>query len=426
MIRSLSKIYFSLLILSPLVPQFNTADVIAADYIALNIIALFGVIILISSGKNDLSGDLKFKLPLILLFAFLLVSLLSIFYSVNKVTSIVSLIKILVVVVHLYLIYALRIYKIISINYILFICSAFLLIEIFYSLYPLYNEILPVRKYEYRFSQFLIGITGNRNITAASIVLKIPLVMLYLFRLNKKYLKYLLGALLIFAITNLFFLSSRAALLSLVLILTLYYSHTLPEFIREKSFKFFLKRIFLLSVIIISSYVYFSYNIVENDRASIQSRVSSISSTDESATQRLRFYRQAFEYFINNPVNPVGLGNWKLYSVKMDKDKINSYIVPYVVHNDFLEALVETSVIGLILYSGFFLILIYMIYGLYLKQKEFKLKTEILLVGMALLCYLVDANLNFPLYRPIMQVNLLIVITLVLSYYNLMSDEKNA
>ena len=87
MIRSLSKIYFSLLILSPLVPQFNTADVIAADYIALNIIALFGVIILISSGKNDLSGDLKFKLPLILLFAFLLVSLLSIFYSVNKVTS---------------------------------------------------------------------------------------------------------------------------------------------------------------------------------------------------------------------------------------------------------------------------------------------------------------------------------------------------
>ena len=122
----------------------------------------------------------------------------------------------------------------------------------------------------------------------------------------------------------------------------------------------------------------------------------------------------------------MGLGNWKLYSVKMDKDKINSYIVPYVVHNDFLEALVETSVIGLILYSGFFLILIYMIYGLYLKQKEFKLKTEILLVGMALLCYLVDANLNFPLYRPIMQVNLLIVITLVLSYYNLMSDEKNA
>ncbi len=425
MIKSLPKIYFSLLVLSPLVPRFDTADVIAADYIALTIIAIFGVLILIIQ-KETISSDIKFKAPLILIFSFLIISLISISFSLNKVTALISFIKLLVIVVHLYLIYALRIYKLLSINHILSLCSVLLLIEIFYSLYPLYNEILPVRKYEYRFSSFLTGIEGNRNITAASIVLKIPLVMLYFFRSNNNYLKYLLGTLLIFAITNIFFLSSRAALLSLLLVLAVYYSHTILEFIREKNFKFFIKRIFLLFAIIASSYIYFSYNILENNRASIQSRVSSISSTDESATQRLRFYRQAFGYFIEFPLKPVGLGNWKLYSIDLDKDKIYSYVIPYVVHNDFLEILVETSLIGFLLYSGFFLILIYMIYGLYLKQKDFNIKTEILLVGMALFCYLVDANLNFPLYRPLMQVNLLLVITLVLSYFNLMSDEKNA
>lgn len=425
MIKSLSKIYFSLLVLSPLVPRFDAVDVIAADYVALNMIAILGVVILISSGKIGINGNFIIKLPLVLLFTFLLVSLFSIPFSINKTTSFVSLIKTFVIVVNLYLIYALKIYQVLSLNYMLLICSIFLFLEVVYSSFPLYNEILPVRKYEYKFSTFLVGISGNRNITAASLVLKIPLVMLYIFRLNNKYLKYLLGILLLLAITNIFFLSSRAALLSLLLILTFYYSHTIFEFAKSKSFRFFIRRIISFSAIILASYIFFSYNIVENDRSSLQSRVSSISSTDESATQRLRFYKQAIGYFFTNPLKPVGLGNWKLYSIKLDKDRIDSYIVPYVVHNDFLEILVETSLIGFLLYSGFFFVLLYMIYGLYIKQKEFDDKTEILLVGMALLAYLVDANLNFPLYRPLMQINLIFIVTLVLSYYNSNSDEKN-
>ena len=69
----------------------------------------------------------------------------------------------------------------------------------------------------------------------------------------------------------------------------------------------------------------------------------------------------------------------------------------------------------------------YIILKLFFKQKEFKDKVEIIMLGATLTCYLVDANLNFPLYRPIMQVNLLILITLILSYYNksFLLDEKN-
>lgn len=427
MVKSLSKVYFSLLIFSPFIPQLNAADVIAMDYIALNITAIFGILILISSGKLDFKHNLRFKLPLLLLFLFLVVSTLSIFFSINKVTSFVSLIKLFVIVVHLYLIYALKIYKIISVNFILTSCSIFLLLEVFESMYPLFNEILPVRKYEYRFSTYLIGITGNRNITAASIVLKIPLVLIYLFRVKKLLSRLILGSIIAFAVACLFFLSSRAGLLSLSLILIVFFLNTLIQLVKEKDIILFFKRNLLLTISIATSFIFFNSNIADNDRSSIQSRVSSISSTDESATQRLRFYGQAINYFLQNPYTPVGLGNWKLYSIKLDKDRINSYIVPYVVHNDFLEILVETSLLGVVFYSGFFLVLFFMIYGLYFKQKEFEDKTEILLLGTALISYLVDANLNFPLYRPIMQVNLLLIITLILNLYNFnfFRNEKN-
>jgi O-antigen ligase len=427
MIKSLSKIYFSLLVLSPLVPRFDTADVIAADYIALTITAIFGVLILIIQKETILSRDIKFKTPLILLFFFLIISLMSISFSVNKVTSLVSFIKLFVIVVHLYLIYALRVYKLLSINYILLLCSILLLVEISTSLYPLYYEIFPVRKYEYRFAMFLSGITGNRNITAASIVLKIPLVILFIYRVKKNYQKYALISLLMIAIINLYFLSSRAALLSLFIIFMFYVLNAALEIFKEKNIKPFIKRISIASIILALTYFYFSSNIVEDDRSSIQSRVTSISSNDESASQRLRFYKQALYYFAENPVNPVGLGNWKLYSIKLDKERINSYIIPYVVHNDFLEILIETSLLGFILYIGFYLSLGYIILKLFFKQKEFKDKVEIIMLGATLTCYLVDANLNFPLYRPIMQVNLLILITLILSYYNksFLLDEKN-
>jgi O-antigen ligase len=427
MIKSLSKIYFSLLVLSPLVPRFDTADVIAADYIALTITAIFGVLILIIQKETILSRDIKFKTPLILLFFFLIISLMSISFSVNKVTSLVSFIKLFVIVVHLYLIYALRVYKLLSINYILLLCSILLLVEISTSLYPLYYEIFPVRKYEYRFAMFLSGITGNRNITAASIVLKIPLVILFIYRVRKNYQKYALISLLMIAIINLYFLSSRAALLSLFIIFMFYVLNAALEIFKEKNIKPFIKRISIASIILALTYFYFSSNIVEDDRSSIQSRVTSISSNDESASQRLRFYKQALYYFAENPVNPVGLGNWKLYSIKLDKERINSYVIPYVVHNDFLEILIETSLLGFILYIGFYLSLGSIILKLFFKQKEFKDKVEIIMLGATLTCYLVDANLNFPLYRPIMQVNLLILITLILSYYNksFLLNEKN-
>lgn len=418
MIKKLSQVYFTLLIFTSLTPQFSAADKMAADYLAITLVAIFGIIVAIIKKGNNIIIDKKITTPLILYFTFIVVSAFSILFSINQAESLVSLLKLSIILIHLYLIYELRVYEVFKLNYILILFTVLLSVEIFNSLFPLYYEILPVRDYQYSFSGFLTGLTGNRNVTAASIVLKIPLVVMLIYRSKKNSIKILLSAILTLAFVNLFFLSSRAGLLSLSLFVIFYLLHTLIYSVKEKNYRVFLNKALYIVLITVLSYTYFQSNVVENDRAKIESRVSSISAEDQSVTERLRFYKQSFNYFIENPLNPVGLGNWKLYSINQDKENIIAYIVPYVVHNDFLEILVETSFLGFIIYLSLFLYLIYILGELYLKESKIESKNDIFFLVVSLMIYLIDANLNFPLYRPIMQVNLLVIITLILTYIN--------
>lgn len=418
MIKKLSQVYFSLLIFTSLTPQFSAADKMAADYLAITLVAIFGVTVAIIKKGNNITIDKKITTPLILYFSFFVVSAFSILFSINKAESLVTLLKLSIILIHLYLIYELRIYEIFKLNYILTLFTVLLSVEIFNSLFPLYYEILPVKDYEYSLSGFLTGLTGNRNVTAASIVLKIPLVVMLMYRSKKISIKILLTAILTLAFINLFFLSSRAAILSLSLFIVIYLLNALIYSVKEKNFRFFLNKTLYIVLITVSSYTYFQSKVVDNDRATIESRVTSISSSDQSVTERLRFYKQSFNFFLENPFNPIGLGNWKLYSIDQDKENIIAYIVPYVVHNDFLEILVETSFLGFFIYLFIFLYLIYILGQLYLKEAKIESKNEILLLFVSLMIYLVDANLNFPLYRPIMQINLLVIITLILTYVN--------
>lgn len=416
MIKRLSQFYFSLLIFTSLTPQFNAADKMAADYLALTLVAIFGITVAIFKKGNNITVDKKITTPLILYFTFIIVSAFSIVFSINKAEGLVALLKLSIILIHLYLIYELRIYEIFKLNQILTFFTVLLTVEIFNSLFPLYYEILPVKDYEYSFSGFLVGLAGNRNVTAASIVLKIPIVLMLMYRSKKFPIKILLTAILTIAFINLFFLSSRAALLSLSFFIVFYSIHTLIYCVKEKNYRTFLSKALYIVMITVSSYTYFQSKVVDNDRAKIESRVTSISTSDQSVTERLRFYKQSFNYFLKNPFNPVGLGNWKLYSINQDKENIIAYIVPYVVHNDFLEILVETSFLGFLIYLSIFLYLIYILGEFYLKESKIESKNEIFFLFLALMIYLVDANLNFPLYRPIMQINLLVIITLILTY----------
>ncbi len=148
-------------------------------------------------------------------------------------------------------------------------------------------------------------------------------------------------------------------------------------------------------------------------------RIGSItdsSSEDESIYQRLNYYKSALVQFKEKPFGE-GLGNWKIKSIKLNKDIINDYIVPYHMHNDFLQNLAELGLIGFILYGLIFLtLLLKLLKSIFWDQTNSKLDYFLLL---GLIVYLVDASLNFPMARPMIQVYTILIFALILR------DNKN-
>ena len=118
-----------------------------------------------------------------------------------------------------------------------------------------------------------------------------------------------------------------------------------------------------------------------------------------------------------------GIGNWKIISAYLDRENIISYVMPYNLHNDFLEVLGETGIFGFLFYTGFFISLFYLIYLLY-REKRLEDKNFVLVLALCLMGYIIDAMLNFPQFRVLNQINLIIVYFLIVgSYYSVQKNK---
>ena len=424
---NLKKAYFISLVFSFILPRLDRVDVAIVDYMSLTVSAILGICILIyfNSSNENIKKFSYINFPLFSFFGFFTIALISMFFAINSTESLVSIFKISTILIHVYLIYSLNIYKAFSLNNLLFIISIMLFIEVFASLYPLFSEILPVKKFEFADSNYMKGFTGNKNITAASICLKIPFLIMLINRSKKLFIRILLIVVLTLSVLNLFFLSSRAVFLSLLIIFSFYLLQKLTHEVKKIGLLKSMKRYMYILFVFLVSYYVFDKNSKGEDRSKIQNRVLSINSSDESTSQRLRYYKQAIKYSFQNPIMGVGIGNWRIKSIDIDKDNIYSYIIPYNTHNDFLEVLAETNLAGFIFYLLIFISIFMILFKGYLNAKDLNLRDSISLCTLALIVYFVDANLNFPMYRPIMQINLLIIITIsIFLYQNSLTDEN--
>jgi O-antigen ligase len=255
--------------------------------------------------------------------------------------------------------------------------------------------------------------------------MKIPFVLLVYHQYKSRLVKFISFFILTIVITNLLFLGSRASFISLFLIFTTYVLFILFKNRDELNLSFLLKHLHI-PVILILSFLFFNSNVTQDDQGTIQNRVSSfvVEDLDESSLQRIRFYKQALKFSLENPLMGAGIGNWKVISVKLDKDYITSYIVPYVLHNDFLEVLGETNIIGLFFYVLFFISIFYMIKKSYFYNNTKSSDYKYVLVLLSLIAYRVDASLNFPLYRALMQISLLLTLLYVLKLHSMNKISK--
>lgn len=363
----LHKLFILLSVLFILSPKFNAIDNNAIRWalLSINTAVYLSANLFYSKNKFYVSKPL-----LVILTMGLLLVLISININPNLNESIISSSKILIALIS-FICFVNAVSKIKS--SIFFIAKVFTISLIIESSYTILTF----------FSDDILNFTGismNRNISAFSIAIKLPL-LIYL-RLKSKLFYSRLGVILeIISVIAILFLQSRGALLSvsLMYILLIFKTNSYKRIIMP--FLFF----------IISSYLFI------NNFSSLlnQKVINPISlSSDQSFNQRINYYETAISIFQKQPLFGSGLGSWKILSLEYIDFNAQSLIVPYYVHNDMLQFLVEIGLVGLILYISFLLYLFKCI-----KRKYSADNLAISILQVSFLIFFLDSNINFPVHR---------------------------
>ena len=391
-----------------ILPVFGASDKAAVQWLAISLLGFLGFIYFVITKSFKFKFLLNF-LPFRLYSLFILLSILSIFYSDNIIISFHEISHLLSLYLVLILFFNLSFNTEINFTTISLSIVSFGFIEAFFSLYPLIN--LAFNNFAAVFNlvnldvNLFIGVTGNRNITTASLIVKIPFVFYLFYKYSgiKQFLIFLLSS---FILLPIFLISSRSALLSLTLI-----SISLFCFNFYKNSSFLTIKSYVLILFSIALSFIASLYIIPTAQTNGVKKLASIEITNQSSSNRFELWSNAIDYIYNNPIIGSGIGNWKVNSAAYWGSLGESYLVPYHAHNDFLHYTTELGLSGGLVYLALFLLLFYYCYKI--------LRTNALIaitLFCSLLAYFVDSNLNFPYDRPIMQIMFILLIFLITKF----------
>ena len=381
------------------IPNIGAVDRIASHWLYLNVISFSGIIFFLF--KNPKIGIIKSLIQnkaLAIFSIFVLWALISIFYSINTTESVVTSLRLLTIILATIMI-GLHLSQLRSLkNLFTLILFPIIILEIFIPVVKFF-EIISSLEYSFKYANELKTFTPNKNITAAIITSHMGFFFILKYYLKKFEWVFLL---LTFIGTGIiFFLSARSSMIGLILSLVFVYILT---FYKRREHIFFLNKI-CLSVIL--GFLVSNLYLGKTNSASLQNRLTSVNTEDQSTNERIRFYSHGVKHLLNNPIIGIGIGNWKLKSIEYDSENIKNYIVPYHLHNDFLQYGTETGIIGMILYLSIFLVLLVV----NIKRINTNYFLSISLI-ISLTVLFVDSNLKFPHHRPIMMILFAFIISL--------------
>ena len=403
--KNIGNLYLVLLVLIGFYPDSsNPIDFKGLHWMLYSVINTFFLLyILIKYKSVELPRN-----PILLSFlSFFIISCISILAALNKVESVVRLTDLYVILSTLFISFTLIKQKLINLKFLLWVILVKLSIELIQVYYQLYYYTSGFQ-YDFNggFSQYLKSNYGNKNVTSFAFLCQSTLAMILLFHTKSKLLKILI-AVIVFA-TNyiLFFISTRAALLSLIISIIIIFTLFVYKFFKSrKSFKSELKRVALFLFLIAAPY--FLFNINNQDQSiNVTERVVELTNTqtDESLSNRIRYWTHALKSIKEKPILGIGIGNWKIFSTKYDSQNIYSYVVPYTTHNDFLEIFAETGLFGFISYVAFFFFIFKRNLNNLIHWTESKMRIDHLFIFLCFIYLLIDSTINFPLTRPLMQI----------------------
>tara|TARA_B100001093_G_scaffold82403_1_gene73801 strand:+ start:3167 stop:4432 length:1266 start_codon:yes stop_codon:yes gene_type:complete len=378
-----------------------------------NSVSLF-VILSYDELRNILKKVIKSKTSIAGII-FTLWALLSYFYAINP-TEVIVRSSLFVNFFLLYLCLSVFLkhesYKKIHIT--LFI-TILLLVQVSFS-YSSYFQVLEYREYNFELNNLLIGLFSNRNVTSAVYLLQVPFVIYTIINSKSQIIKNLSFFILTLTLYMVFLLASRTAYVILLSLLIFYLLHLIIN--KFKSFKLFKSGFSILLFSLFISYSITLFSIGSENSSNAVKRIQSIDFAETSTNTRLRYYSHSIDQFFSNPLIGVGYGNWKIESINRDKNNIISYVVPYTMHNDFLEVLVELGLIGLLLY-----LFIYLFPFFKFRKVIFENNSTMfaLFLSSSLIVFIVDSNINFPAIR----MSTLFYLALILSLFHINKNSLN-
>lgn len=306
--------------------------------------------------RNLYSESIKavFSQKFSLLYTFYFVwAVISVSYAINPTEAVVCLAR-LVSSFFIYTNFAILLYK-------KEIKSYYLPISILISLVLFYDSIYVLSSFSKNSKTMLLdqnilslmGKNGNKNVMAASLLIKFPFSLFVILR--SKFLGRVVGVfVLFFGSFALFILNTRSTFVGLFLILIIFISSTLYFKLKLKST--WPKIIWPLAYFIIPILIaFFSANLVlenavksqevQGSYGAVTKRIDDITANTKEES-RLRLWKAGLDYISKHPLIGDGYGNWKLASIPYVKEYTNDLFVPYHAHNDFIEAAADLGIIG--------------------------------------------------------------------------------
>jgi len=432
------KILIFLYALIPLVPRFEAVDPIGSQWVYMAVISLLGLGFLFSDRQTftrfSNSKMLKIFFGLYGLFALVsVVSLIGVISLSEGIKDVARIFITLIATVNVYLLFksapkSLFSYAVKVLHFILLVIG---LQVIFHFL-----SNMDVA----RSTKLLAGTNlsfGNRNVTAATMVIQLPFIMWGLVKHTSRW-KIISIVTFFVGFTAIFYIGARSALLSAVLIFPIFLGYIVIDGVRKNALSQKLKYPLLpfVGVLLLSFLLVTNTNRIQKSQANSYKNILSTPSLDENgklvlATEtntkstrskgfdngRLMYFEMAMDDFKANPLLGVGVGNWKM----SNKDKYfaasttDKFLYPLRVHSDFLQVLAETGIMGFVPYLLMFVVLVVILFGRFFSSQNEEERWIYLILILALMAYGVDASLNFPMERTPVQGMFVIIVGLILT-----------
>ena len=402
-------LFFSLIFIFPI---FGSIDKVGAQIFYLSLINTFYFLHLLFNYKKYLKPFFFSKINISFIL-FLISCLISFFWSYNIIESVVKFSYWFNVYISFFI--SSILFRNLSLKYVSLLITAFAVIHLSLILSD-YLNIINNTIFNFEYSNYLKGLASNKNISSALIFFSIPFLII-----SALYLKNYIYSTFIFILSFLSFYfilasSSRSVFIavasSCVFIFIFYFFIRIIKI--NFNYKSFFKPIFIFFFIpLFSAYTIFNSTNLNQSDVDLSNRITTINTDDTSTSNRLRFYNHALNQVLSHPFMGVGLGNWKFKSIESDYTEIRGYIVPYHVHNDFLEIATELGLIGFLSYLSIFLISVFFLFYFALKSNSLTELLIYLFLGIFIISYFIDANLNFPHARLIQQFYLVIFLSFI-------------